>query len=106
MDIIQESTKSPGRRKVARAVEKSTVSKDGLWRSFKDVPYLVQRKMGAFYLRKRIDGGAYRRSLETDVFSVARERIPKKVQEILDEITAAAKTVATPKPDAPPSVVP
>jgi len=63
-------------------------------------------KWGLFTCASELTGGAYRRSLETDVFSVARERIPKKVQEILDEITAAAKTVATPKPDAPPSVVP
>jgi hypothetical protein len=43
-----------------------------------------------FYLRKRINGEVYRRSLETNVFSVARERIPAKVKEIIDEIEKRA----------------
>ena len=112
MDTIQESAKTAGRRKVARAVENSTISKDGVWRTFKEVPCLAQRKTGMFYVRKRIDGEIYRRSLETDVFSVARERIPRKVQEILDEIANAAKADApakphaSPKPDAAPQGVP
>ena len=46
----------------------------------------MQRTTGVFYLRKRINGEVYRRSLETNVFSVARERIPAKVKEIIDEI--------------------
>jgi hypothetical protein len=62
----------------------------------------MQYKGVAFYLRKRINGNVYTRSLKTDVFSVARERIPKKVREILDEITTAAKADASPKTDAPP----
>jgi len=106
MDNIQESAKTAGRPKVARAVENSTVSKDGVWRTFKEVPWLAQRKAGMFYVPKRIDGEVYRRSLETHVFSIARARIPKKVQQILDEIANAAKADASAKPDAAQQVVP
>jgi len=98
MENIQEPKKNAGRRKAAKALENSTVSKDGLWRTFKAVPCLVQRTTGMFYLRKRINGKVYRRSLETDVFSVARERIPNKVKELLAELEAA--TTAKPTPDA------
>lgn len=94
MDNMPILEKPVSRRKVAKAVENSTISKDGLWRAFKEVPCLVQRKTGMFYLRKRINGEVYRRSLETEVFSVARERMPAKLEEILAEIATPAKSSA------------
>jgi hypothetical protein len=83
MDIIQESEKTAGRRKVAKALQNSIVSMDRNWRTIEEVPCLMQYKGEAFYLRKRINGNVYTRSLKTDVFSVARERIPNKVREII-----------------------
>lgn len=64
---------------MAEALQNSTVSKDGNWSTFEEVPYLMQYKGAAFYLRKRINGNVYTRSLKFDVFSVAHERIPKNL---------------------------
>ncbi len=94
MENIQDQKKVAGQRKVAKALQNSTVSKDGTWRTFKDVPCLTQYNGGMFYLRKRIKGDVFCRSLETDVFSVARERMSAKVEEILAEIAKPAKSGA------------
>ena len=53
-----------------------TVSKDGKWRSFPRVPYLLQyASSGAYYARVKIRGKIIRKSLETDVFTTAKLRL-------------------------------
>ena len=59
------------------------VSTDGKWRSFPKVPNLLQYVIaGAYYARCKLDGKPVRASLETDVFSVAKQRLPDKLKEL------------------------
>ena len=101
----QEQEAAKGRRKAPKALQNSSLSKDGAWRTFKDVPCLAQYKGAKFYVRKRINGTVYRRSLETEVFTVARERISKVVDEILAEI-ANPPSEPSLSPDSPKTIVP
>jgi len=59
------------------------VSTDGKWRSFPKVPNLLQYVIaGTYYARCKLNGKPLRASLETDVFSVAKQRLPDKLKEL------------------------
>ena len=58
-------------------------SKDGRWVYFPKVPNLLQYKStGTYYARTKVNGNNVRLSLETDVFSVARQKLADKLKEI------------------------
>ena len=58
------------------------MSKDGQWRSFLKVPNLLQYvPNGNYYARLKVHGKLIRRSLETDVFTTARLRLPDFLKE-------------------------
>ena len=58
-------------------------SKDGRWRYFPKVPNLLQYKStGTYYARAKVNGNNVRLSLGTDVFSVAKQKLPDKLKEI------------------------
>jgi hypothetical protein len=60
------------------------LSKDGKWRSIPKVPNLLQYvSTGTFYGRVTVDGKIYRESLDTTVYSVAKQQLPDFVKEKL-----------------------
>jgi integrase len=60
------------------------VSADGLWRSFPKVPRLMQYvPSGVYFARLRHKGRLFKRSLETNVFTTAKLKLPDKVKEIV-----------------------
>jgi integrase len=68
------------------------LSSDGKWRSFPKVPNLLQYvKTGAYFGRVKIDGKVFRTSLETDVFSKAKLRLPDFIKK---KMKAANRQVA------------
>jgi len=63
--------------KPAKPVRDANLSPDGKWRSFPKVPNLVQYvSTGTYFGRVKIDGKVFRESLETDVFTTAKLRLP------------------------------
>ena len=59
------------------------LSADGEWRSFPKVPNLLQYVIaGTYYARCKVNGKPVRASLDTDVFSVAKQRLPDKIKEL------------------------
>jgi integrase len=57
------------------------LSADGKWRSFPKVPNLLQYVIaGTYYARCKVNGKPVRASLDTDVFSVAKQRLPDKIK--------------------------
>ena len=59
------------------------VSPDGLWRSFPKVPCLMQYvPSGVFFARVRHKGKLFRQSMETDVFTTAKLRLPDRLKEL------------------------
>ena len=59
------------------------LSLDGKRRSFPIVPNLLQYVIaGTYYARCKIDGKPVRASLETDVFTVAKLRLPDELKEL------------------------
>lgn len=59
------------------------LSTDGKWRSFPRVPNLLQYVIaGTYYARCKINGKPVRASLDTDVFSKAKQRLPDKLKEL------------------------
>lgn len=62
--------------KTPKAFQTAKLSKDGKWRWFPKVPHLVQYvPNGRYYGRKKHLGKIHKKSLNTDVFSVAKERL-------------------------------
>ena len=58
------------------------LSPDGKWLSFPKVPNLLQYvQTGGFYGRTKVNGKVFRKSLETDVFTVAKLRLADFHQE-------------------------
>lgn len=56
--------------------QKSKLSKDGCWKSFRDVPGLLQYvTTGTFYGRIKVSGKLIRNSLETNVWTTAKLRL-------------------------------
>ncbi len=61
----------------AKPSRTATLSPDGKWRSFPKVPNLVQYvSTGTYFGRVKIAGKIFRESLETDVFTTAKLRLP------------------------------
>src|SRR6266516_6871433 len=70
--------------KSSKDIRDPNVSKLGKRRSFRKVPNLLQyTSTGTFYGRATVDGKIYRESLETTVYSVARQKLPDYVKEKL-----------------------
>jgi len=62
---------------------KGNLSADGKWRSFPKVPNLLQYVVaGTYYARCKVNGKPVRVSLETDVFTTAKVRLPDKLKEL------------------------
>ena len=63
--------------KPAKPARDAAISPDGKWRSFPKVPNLVQYvSTGTYFGRVKIGGKTFRESLETDVFTTAKLRLP------------------------------
>src|ERR1017187_2970223 len=67
--------KSPNANRAAH------LSKDGKWRSFLKVPGLLQYTVtGTYFARAKVKGKLLRQSLETDVFTTAKTKLPDKLK--------------------------
>lgn len=76
-------TTSAGAESVPTTKKDKHLSSDGKWRSFPKVPNLLQYvTAGTYYARCKVNGKPIRVSLETDVFSVAKVRLPDKLKEL------------------------
>lgn len=63
-------------------IAKHRLSKDGKWRSFPKAPGLLQYvSTGKYFARVRVHGKLFRQSLETTVFTTAKEKLPDFVKE-------------------------
>jgi len=64
------------------SVQHTSVSKDGKWRTFHKHAGLMQYiPSGAYFARAKVDGKIKRESLETDVFTTAKIKLPDKLKE-------------------------
>ena len=63
--------------------QKTSISKDGKWKSFLNHAGLMQYvPSGIFFARAKVNGIVKRASLETDVFTTAKDRLRAKVNEL------------------------
>jgi hypothetical protein len=70
-----------GARRTSRKKRDPHLSKDGQWRSFPKVPNLLQYVIaGTYYARCKVDGKTVRASLDTNVFTVAKQRLPDELE--------------------------
>ena len=87
----QKAAATSGRK--LTATTKTSISKDGKWKTYHAVPYLMQyippgKDKGTFFARVFVKGkvkgkGVVKRaSLHTTVFTVAKDRLPLKVAEL------------------------
>jgi len=76
--LMTTSNADTGRdTKTAKPLRDAAMSPDGKWRSFPKVPNLVQYvSTGTYFGRVKIEGKTFRESLETDVFTTAKLRLP------------------------------
>jgi integrase len=75
-------THAAGRKSVPKTNLQATTSKDGRWRTFHKHTGLMQFiPSGIYYARAKISGKIFRRSLETDVFTEAKVKLPDKLKE-------------------------
>src|SRR5439155_13213744 len=82
MNAANEAT-TAGTRRIQKAKRDLHLSKDGNWRSFPKVPNLLQYVIsGTYYARRKTEGKSVRTSLETKVFTVAKLRLPDKLEEL------------------------
>ena len=82
MRAANEAT-TAGAKPIQKAKRDPHLSKDGQWRSFPKVPNLLQYVIaGTYYARCKVDGMPVRASLETDVFTVAKQWLPDKLEEL------------------------
>ena len=82
MNVANEAA-TVGNRSIQKAKRDLHLSKDGKWRSFPKVPNLLQYVIsGTYYARRKTDGKSVRVSSETKVFSVAKLRLPDKLEEL------------------------
>ncbi len=66
---------------LAKSKRDTTFSPDGKWRSFPKVPNLLQYvNTGTYFARVKIKGKTIRQSLETDVFTTAKLKLPDKLK--------------------------
>jgi integrase len=83
--IFGVMSKSPETKMAdAKAVRKLTrTSKDGKWKTFHSHAGLMQYlPSGMFYARAKVNGVVKRASLETDVFTTAKDNLPGKLKEL------------------------
>lgn len=70
-------TTDAGRDTKSKKSRDERLSPDGKWRSFSKVPNLLQYvSTGTYFGRVKIDGKVFRESLETDVFTTAKLKLP------------------------------
>ena len=76
-------TTTAGAKGIPKTKRDANLSADGKWRSFPKVPNLLQYVVaGTYYARCKVQGKPVRASLETDVFSTAKLRLPDKLKEL------------------------
>jgi integrase len=76
-------TATAGTQSAPTTKRNDNVSADGKWRSFPKVPNLLQYVVaGTYYARCKVNGKPVRASLETDVFTTAKLRLPDKLKEL------------------------
>ena len=76
-------TQTAGAKSIPETKRDPHLSTDGKWRSFPKVPNLLQYVIaGTYYARCKVNGKPVRASLETDVFSIAKQRLPDKLKEL------------------------
>ncbi len=74
---------TPSAKRIQKTKRDPHLYKDGKWRSFPKVPNLLQYVIArTYYARCKVDGKPVRASLETDVFTVAKLRLPDKLEEL------------------------
>jgi integrase len=82
MKVANEST-TAGADSIPKTQRDPHLSTDGKWRSFPKVPNLLQYVIsGTYYARCKVSGKPIRASLDTDVFTVAKTRLPDKIKEL------------------------
>ncbi|MGO9477671.1 MAG: tyrosine-type recombinase/integrase [Limisphaerales bacterium] len=75
--MTTSNTDTERETKPAKPSRDATISPDRKWRSFPKVPNLVQYvSTGTYFGRVKIGGKTFRESLETDVFTTAKLRLP------------------------------
>jgi integrase len=83
MKATTTETTTAGTKSIPKTKRNPHLSKDGKWRSFPKVPNLLQYVMsGTYYARTKVHGKPVRLSLETDVFTTAKLRLPDKLKEL------------------------
>jgi integrase len=76
-------TATGGANSIPKTKPSDNISTDGKWRSFPKVPNLLQYVVaGTYYARCKVKGKPVRASLETDVFTTAKLRLPDKLKEL------------------------
>ena len=76
-------TETGGANRIPKNKPSDNISADGKWRSFPKVPNLLQYVVaGTYYARCKVKGKPIRASLETDVFTTAKLRLPDKLKEL------------------------
>jgi hypothetical protein len=82
MNSLLETT-TAGAQSVPKTKRNDNTSTDGKWRSFPKVPNLLQYVVaGTYYAKCKVNGKRVRASLETDVFTTAKLRLPDKLKEL------------------------
>jgi integrase len=83
MKATTTETTTAGTKSIPKTKLDPHLSKDGKWHSFPKVPNLLQYVMsGTYYARTKVRGKPVRLSLETDVFTTAKLRLPDKLKEL------------------------
>jgi hypothetical protein len=66
----------------SQKTKRDQLSKDGKWRYFPKAPNLLQYvRTGTYFARAKVKGKTFRQSLDTDVFTTAKERLGNKIKE-------------------------
>src|SRR5438045_2880195 len=74
---MTNQTDTKGDNKIPQLTKDARLSPDGKWKSFSKVPNLLQYvSTGAYFARVKVDGKLIRQSLETDVFTTAKLKLP------------------------------
>ncbi|MDB6035036.1 MAG: Site-specific tyrosine recombinase XerC [Verrucomicrobiales bacterium] len=74
---MKQTSGTVGNTQIPQQAKDSRLSPDGKWKSFPKVPNLLQYvSTGAYFARVKVDGKLIRQSLETDVFTTAKLKLP------------------------------
>jgi integrase len=75
--MLHDTTNLSGDAKALKGPRDQHISPDGKWRSFPRVPNLLQYvSTGVYFARVKVNGKTIRLSLDTDVFTTAKLRLP------------------------------